>query len=212
MDEELFGLFSRYLSLLPDVVDELDSAETELVTQVLQAIQGFIQQPQTELSQVQPSVPQGADLLWHLAGRDPQAFVSYLRTYPGQGFQELASNPNQLNGVIQQLQTRFPFYPTKEQPDGLEDTLYPSSNVAGLGYDPSTQNLLVKFHGEPVEPVYEYSGVPPMIFELLKHGNAIARTTGRNKYGRWWEFKAPSIGASVNQYLKKGGFSYTRVR
>ena len=31
---------------------------------------------------------------------------------------------------------------------------------------------------------------------------AIAQTTGQNRHGAWWRMKNPSLGASVNQYLK----------
>lgn len=209
MDENLFRLFSRYLSLIPDVVDELDGNETASVEQVLRGILEFIQGQQAIQSSLQPRIPQGADLLWHLAGRNPQAFVSYLRTYPGQGFQELVTNPNQLQGVIEQLEQQFPSNLKQQEASGGQ--LYPSSNVEAMRYDPQSGNLFVKFHGENQQPVYQYEGVPPQIFELLRHGNAFAKTKGKNKWGEWWPMKNPSIGAALNQFIKAGGFPYQRV-
>jgi hypothetical protein len=154
----------------------------------------------------------GADLLWILSKGNPQAFVNYLRTFPGEGFQELVSDPNQLASVIERLNQEMPKAEPQIGSDGMEDALYQSSNVVAMKYDPQTQRMWVKFHGNTQEPVYQYEGVPEVIFNLVQHGTAFAKTRGQNKWGSWWPMKNPSIGASINQYLKAGGYAYQRLR
>ncbi len=189
----------------------LDQATQQELGAFLQESMQFVEEYQQEAQQPQPMAqPQGVDLLWILSGGDENAFVDYLRTYPGTGFKQLAANPHQLASVIQHLQQNNPIEQVPS-PDGIPNTQYPSSNVAGMKYDPKSGKLLVKFHGEGREPVYQYDGVPPQIFKLLEHGNAFAKTKGKNKWGEWWPMKNPSIGASVNEYLKKGGYPYRKV-
>lgn len=198
---------------LPQVLDQFDEQELTQVNEFLQTIAQFLefQQRPQEKPEVQSQIPQGADLLWILSNGDVNAFVNYLRTYPGEGLQKLAANPTQLASVIAQLQQQNPGQEPGIGSDGIPNTDFPSSNVAGMKYDPKTGKLLVKFHGENKEPVYQYDGVPPQIFKLLQHGNAFAQTKGKNRFGEWWPMKNPSIGASVNQYLKAGGFPYQRL-
>lgn len=177
------------------------------------------QNPEPELEPAQPpetpnapAIPEGVDLLWILSNSDPNAFVNYLRTYPGEGLKDLVNDPNRLVGVIQHLQSTSPFEAPQVDQDGIPGTKYLSSNVIGMKYDPSHKSLLVKFFGDgKPDPIYQYSGVPPQIFQLLEHGNALAKTSGSNSRGSWWKFKSPSIGSAVNQYLKKGGYGYQRV-
>lgn len=204
--------------------NELSEAEANEISEFLIETFSFLmgnennnqnpQEPTEEapLSSVESPMPVGSDLLWILAGGQPNAFVNYLRTYPGEGFQELVNDPNRLAQVIAQLEQQDPPQEPQIKSDGIPDTQFPSSNVAGMKYDPKSGKLLVKFHGDNVEPVYQYEGVPPQIFNLLEHGNAFAKTAGKNRWGEWWKFKKPSIGASVNEYLKKGGYSYSRLR
>jgi len=194
--------------------DQLDDAEAREISEFLIETMSFMMESQRspEGPQVEPQIPMGADLLWILSGNDPNRFVNYLRTFPGAGLQELAANPNQLANVIEQLQRTIPQREIHEDAQGIQDTEFPSSNVEGMKYDPNTRKLLVKFHGENQQPVYQYEGVPPQIFQLIQHGNAFAKTRGKNKWGEWWPFKNPSIGSSVNQYLKKGGYAYQRIK
>ena len=203
MNAQLENLFRSYLQLIPQVADQLDDEESRQVGLVLQAIQQYIQEAQS--TTIEPTIPSGASLLWHLAGRNPQAFVSYTRSIPDPSLRQLSTNPQLLNHTIEHLERQFP---SQGVPQG---TLYPSSNVAAINYDPKTQQLMVKFHGENQEPVYRYFGVPPKIADLLWEGNAFARTKGQNKFGKWWPMKNPSIGAALNQFIKDGGFAYQRV-
>ncbi len=101
--------------------------------------------------------------------------------------------------------------PQGQQPiiDGIPHADLNSSNVWGANYDPKSGKMKVRFHGGSE---YEYDGVPQAIFDAFIHGNADARTNGRNRYGRWWRGKNPSLGAALNQYIKAGGFNYRRIR
>jgi hypothetical protein len=63
-----------------------------------------------------------------------------------------------------------------------------SSNVAAVGYDDDTNTLGVRFLNGTE---YHYLNVPKDVFEGLK--------------------SASSVGTYLNQYIKKGGYSYSRV-
>lgn len=89
-----------------------------------------------------------------------------------------------------------------------------SSNVHSFGYDPENNRLLVKFQGDyPQEngPVYGYGGVPEVIFDLFRKGAVPARTDGKNKWGKWWKGKNPSLGASMYTLIKQGGYPYQKL-
>lgn len=64
-----------------------------------------------------------------------------------------------------------------------------SSNIASVGYDNGTQTLEVEFHNGSV---YQYRNVPSGIYQGL--------------------MGAPSHGEYFDAYVKKGGYSYTRIR
>lgn len=149
-----------------------------------------------------------AQLLWILSGQQPQAFISYLRTFPTPDTQVLLSNPSQLNATIVQLSQMMP---QGELPfiHGIQHADLNSSNVWGAAYNPKTGKMRVRFQGGSE---YEYDGIPKAIFDAFIHGNAEARTEGQNQYGRWWKGKNPSLGAALNQYIKAGGFTYRRLR
>ncbi len=102
---------------------------------------------------------------------------------------------------------------TSPQSPPLESSM-PSSNVEGFAYDDKNKKLYVRFlgkHPNPNGPVYSYDNVPPMIFELFRKGAVPARTDGKNKWGKWWKGKVPSMGASVYTLLRLGGFPYQRI-
>ena len=210
--DELLKLVSLFMQQLEQSYNELDDQEALQVAQFLQQVMGFIEAEQAEMGpSIEPGLPQGTELLWILSGQQPNAFVDYLRTYPGDGLKELAGNPTRLAQVLQRLQAESPERQIGDDANGIEDTQFPSSNVPGMKYDPKTGKLLVKFHGNNGEPIYQYDGVPPQIFQLLQHGNAFAKTKGKNKWGQWWPMKNPSIGAALNQWIKKAGYPYQRL-
>jgi hypothetical protein len=86
--------------------------------------------------------------------------------------------------------------------------------VHSFGYDEDNGNLLVKFQGDYPQDngsVYQYSGVPKNIFELFRKGAIPARTDGKNKWGKWWKGKVPSVGASLYTLIKESGYPYQKV-
>lgn len=90
----------------------------------------------------------------------------------------------------------------------------PSSNVNAFAYDDKNNKLMVQFlgdHPNPDGPIYEYDNVPPQVFELIQSGMIPAKTSGKNKWGKWWVGKQPSIGASVSEILSKGPFNYRKI-
>ena len=64
-----------------------------------------------------------------------------------------------------------------------------SSNLASIGYEPTTQTLEVEFINGSI---YQYSGVPLSVYSGL--------------------ISASSHGSYLDQYVKKAGYSYRRVR
>jgi hypothetical protein len=153
-------------------------------------------------------VSNDARLLWILSGSQPQAFISYLRSFPTPATQSLLNDPNHLNATIEQLQRSIP---QEAQPvvDGIPHADLQSSNIWGANYDPATGKMKVRFQGGSE---YEYDGVPKNIFNAFIKGNASAKTKGKNPYGEWWPQKNPSMGAAMNQYIKAGGFTYRKLR
>ena len=90
----------------------------------------------------------------------------------------------------------------------------PSSNVEGFAYDYRNNRMYVRFLGKYPNrqgPVYQYEGVPQGIFHLFRSGAIPAKTKGKNRWGRWWVGKKPSIGASMYALIKERGYDYRRV-
>jgi len=90
----------------------------------------------------------------------------------------------------------------------------PSSNIGAFGYDEKNGRLLVQFlgkHPDPNGPIYAYGGVPKQIFDLFQKGAVPARTNGKNRWGKWWKGKVPSMGASMYTLIKEGGYPYQRL-
>ena len=156
----------------------------------------------------QAPIPDNAQLLWVLSGGQPNAFVSYLREFPDPTLASIVSNPTRLAQTIEELQRNNPIERTG-QADGVPQAQLQSSNVYGFKFNPKDKKLKVRFQGGSV---YEYDNVPEVIFNLFAHGNAHARTTGKNRYGAWWRGKNPSLGAALNQYIKEGGYPYRKIK
>jgi hypothetical protein len=103
--------------------------------------------------------------------------------------------------------------PAGGQPSNLTEAM-PSSNIEGFAYDDKTGKLLVRFlggHPNRNGPIYGYQGVPPEIFEIFRKGAIPAKTNGKNKWGKWWQGKYPSMGAAMNHLIKAGGYPYQRL-
>ncbi len=199
LSDEFQGMLAQTLNNLVTRIDELRQNETSSQAP---------QQGNVPAGPLEPPVSPDAQLLWILAGQQPQAFVSYLRNFPTASTQALLNNPTQLNETIVQLQQMMP----QGQPPsihGIPHADLNSSNVWGAAYDPRSGKMRVRFQGGSE---YEYDGVPENIFRAFIKGNASARTKGRNQHGQWWVGKNPSLGAALNQYIKAGGFNYRRLR
>ena len=206
LSDELQGLLAQELR-------ETFSRTEQLRAQIAQEDQERQQQEQTQADSVRGLPPASApspdaQLLWILSGQQPQAFISYLRSFPTQNTQQLLNNPILLSSTIDHLNHLMP---PGQLPviDGIQHADLNSSNVWGASYDPISGRMRVRFQGGSE---YEYDGIPRNIFNAFIKGNANARTTGRNRYGRWWVDKNPSLGAALNQYIKAGGFPYRRLR
>ncbi len=215
---DLFEYFENLLQYAQTNAQNLNAESQRALSQLIQQFSEIIQ----EMSQQQPEQPPNeppppeignppssdAQLLWILSGQQPQAFISYLRTFPTPGTSLLLSDPTLLNATIVQLQQMMP---EGEQPvvDGIPHADLNSSNVWGANYDRQSGQMKVRFQGGSE---YEYDGIPENIFRAFIKGNAAAKTKGRNQYGEWWPGKNPSMGAALNQYIKAGGFNYRRIR
>jgi len=200
LSDEFQGILAQTLGNLYSKIEEANTNEPTNVPP-----------PQDNIPPSAPisgNISNDAQLLWVLAGQQPNAFISYLRTFPTPGTSQLLNNPVQLNATIEQLQQMMP----EGQPpviDGIPHADLNSSNVWGANYDPRSGKMKVRFQGGSE---YEYDGVPENIFKAFIKGNASAKTKGKNRYGQWWKGKNPSLGAALNQYIKAGGFNYRRIR
>lgn len=196
LSDEFQGLLAQTLGNLVNRIEQATNEEEQTNTQNIPT------------NQIQSPVSNDAQLLWILSGQQPQAFISYLRTYPTPETQALLNNPVQLNATIEQLQQ---IMPEGQQPivNGISHADLNSSNIWGANYDPRTGKMRVRFQGGSE---YEYDGVPKNIFKAFISGNASAKTSGQNQYGRWWKNKNPSLGAAMNQYIKAGGFPYKKIK
>jgi len=92
LSDEFQGQLAQALDEMTNRIDELRAQETG-------------REPPIE---AQGPMPVGVDLLWILAGGQPDAFVNYLRTYPDTGLNALLKNPTQLQAVIEQLERNLP--------------------------------------------------------------------------------------------------------
>lgn len=192
-------------------ISEIEGEEVPKETHVSEpATQNAPQPSQTPINE---GFPRGAELIWILAGERPDAFISYLRTIPDPELNSLGENPQQLKSVIQRLKSRIT-PAAGESAEGIPRAQLQSSNVYGFQYDPGSGTLKIKFQGNDGVgngPVYRYRGVPPHIFKIMQAGAVPAKTSGNNKWGAWWKFKQPSLGAAVNALIVRGGFPYQRI-
>ena len=64
-----------------------------------------------------------------------------------------------------------------------------SSNLESVGYDPETKTLEIAFLNRGI---YQYSGIPVSVYQGL--------------------MSAPPHGQYFDQYIKKGGYTYRKIR
>jgi hypothetical protein len=130
--------------------------------------------------------------------------------FQGQVAQLLDAATQRIDELQMEIQGTPPIPP--QDPD-LNASM-PSSNISQFGYDEKNGRLLVQFLGKYPDrdgPIYAYGGVPKQIFDLFQKGAIPARTDGRNRWGKWWKGKVPSMGASMYTLIKGGGYPYERI-
>lgn len=204
--EALNQIFSLIESRQEPLSEDLKVELAELINLATQRI--------LEIQDVPEDVPEDAQLMWILAGGDRNIFMQYLMTFPSEESRQLLVNLPRLQQVIIWLERNMPQGERDAISEGTEESQIPSSNVWGFAYDPKSNKLRIKFNGKndrDAGPVYEYANVPERIFELFSLGAIPAKTTGRNQWGAWWRGKQPSVGASMHQLIKLGGFPYQKV-
>lgn len=216
---EIENWIDEVLNVVQEMIEAGQPLPDELYAQVADAIeqeQSKIQQLMGQSANLQEGVNQTSKpseetrLLWILSGSNPEAFVNYLRTYPGDEFQQLLRNPTRLQQTINQLQSNPSLQSLQgREQDGIPKSELQSSNVYGIKYNPKNGKMLVRFQKGSV---YEYDQVPPYIFNAFRNGAAPARTKGKNQFGQWWKGKTPSLGAALNAYIKEAGYNYRRIR
>ena len=201
-------------SNLASLSDNSKSMFRDFLASVMQRERGTPTAPPPPPPEPTPTqIPDAARLLWVAAGGNPEVFIRFIQTYPDPELAGLAQNTARLVEIIRTLTQEIP----KGQPgqdQGITQSWLPSSNVWGFRYDKNNNQMFVKFNGKNNRadgPTYVYQNVPPEIARIVASGSISAKTKGRNRWGRWWEGKNPSIAASVNQLLVKGGFPYQKI-
>lgn len=200
--DDLRSAISALLSSVEENINDLSDSE-------LSDIESLLSQSVSVLSSQsapKPQIPSGAESLWVLAGGNPRAFTSYLRTFPNPQFNSLYQNVGQRNNVINQLSNRITL-PGGESAAGVPKAELNSSNIYGFQYDPRDNKLRVRFNNGGV---YEYDNVPSFVYKMFSRGAIPAKTTGQNQWGAWWVGKNPSLGASFHELIRDH-FPYARV-
>lgn len=208
--QEIAQAAQELLSIYQSMTGEQKKKYGHLVNQAIQALEERASQPPSppEEPQVQVQVPEIARNLWALSRGDPDVFRLYMQSYPNDQVNAIARNPAQFDAIMGQINDTQSI-PPLGQAEGIQQAPLQSSNVYGFRYDPLKKRLTVRFHGGSI---YRYESVPPIIFEMFRNGDSVARTNGHNRFGRWWRGKKPSLGAAVHQLLIAGRFPYSRVR
>jgi len=212
--QEIEGLIRELMQAFQLLVDSGEALSDEFYGMAAQTLDTLVSRlDQEEEPPEVPPEPLGepspdAQLLWVLAGGQEQAFISYLRDFPSPQTQSLLNNPLELSRIIDWLDQNIP-QGVRPIVDGIQQADLNSSNIWGTQYDEKSGKMKVRFQSGAE---YEYDGVPANIYRAFSHGNAAARTNGRNEHGRWWVGKNPSLGAAMNQYIKAGNFPYRRIR
>lgn len=204
-------VIDEVINVLSDIMQSGEEISDTLLNALADELEFLINKSRSKIGQptgppFQP--PEGADLLWILAGGNPEAFISYLDTFPNEILNQISNNPSGLNRLIDYLQRNFP-QGIPGSADGIKQAPLRSSNIYGFNYDPRSGKLRVRFQEGNI---YEYDGVPPEVFKIFAHGAIPAKTTGKNKYGMWYQGKIPSLGAAFYQLIRLGGYPYRKIK
>jgi len=207
--DELLNYVSQFVSHIQDTGQNYSPDMQRQLAAFLEEVYQFInEQNRPREPQIEAGLPVGAGLLWNLSGGDPEIFTNYLQTVPDAELNALLTNPTRLQQIISRLQENQPQQRNREI-DGIPQAPIQSSNIWGFTYDPKNKDLFVRFQGDGI---YKYNNVPPMIFEMFRRGSVPARTEGQNQYGEWWVGKRPSLGASLFELIRNGGYPYQRLQ
>jgi hypothetical protein len=202
LSDEFQGMIAQELEVAMARIDEIQSEISAFENKSPEPPEG----PASPIAGNAP-MPQGADLLWILSGGQPEAFINYARTFPDQGLNALANNPQALAQVLQQLERQMP-QGERGSADGIDRAPLDSSNIYGFQYDPKNGSLKVRFQSGDV---YGYQGVPKQIYQIFANGAVPAKTSGKNEHGQWWQGKNPSLGAAFSALIKQGGYPYQKL-
>lgn len=221
---DLREILLRVRYLYANMPEELKEYATPKIETLLGKVKGLIQAqseqqakpqipeepPSTPTSPVTPQlqVPDIARQLWALARGNPDIFSIYMRSYPNDQIQSIGNSQSQLDAIMHQI-NNTQSQPPLGQADGVQQAPLQSSNVYGYRFDPFRKRLTVRFQGGSV---YRYEGVPKVLFDYFSTFPGVAKTTGQNKYGKWWRGKESSIGATFHQLIKLGGFPYIKIK
>lgn len=200
---DLKPILGKLIEQLPSVINELSEEEFKVVQDTLNLARERFSE---ELVSEEDRVPKGAEFLYVLAGGDPKAFAKYAKQVPDANINRLATNKTALDNTLNKLQGNIQI--SKGEESGIPQAGLQSSTVYGFKYSPRNKRLFVKFQGDGV---YKYDNVPSVIARLFMDGASRAKTKGSNKFGAWWEGKRPSLGAALNQHIKKLGFPYQKI-
>jgi len=197
----------RIKQALRQIVQQIVASGRPISGEVRQALTLAMEHARNRITELRGEpIPAGAEQLWALAGENRQAFQSYLQSVPNAGLNALSNEPVRRENVEDRLAQRITS-PAGESEDGIAKAGLQSSNVYGFSYNPRNSKLFVRFQGGGV---YEYEDVPPLAFKLFQQGAIPAKTNGQNRFGRWWEGKKPSLGASFYNIIRDR-YPYQRV-
>jgi hypothetical protein len=205
--DEILQYVNELINYISQNGSRLSSQTQQALASFLQEVMGFIegyQRPQN----VEPPITDAERLLWILSGGQEDAFVNYLRTFPDPALNTLLRNPDQLRQTIERLRQSQPIEGEERQEGGIPHAPLESSNIYGYRYDPKSGKLLVRFQSGSI---YSYDGIPQGIFKVFQQGAVPAKTSGQNRFGKWWVGKIPSLGAAFYNMIRQGGFPYQRV-
>lgn len=74
-----------------------------------------------------------------------------------------------------------------------------SSNVKRMKYNTKSRVMTIEFNGGGI---YEYYEIDYATYQNVKNGNAVCKTSGKNRWGEWKIGKTPSNGSAVWSYLR----------
>lgn len=162
---------------------------------LINAIAQIAEKTGQEVQQIHQDLKKNADISTpEKAAKAAQAKLAELTSQPQ------ITQPKRQE-IIQKVKTN------EKTKDDLQSDLK-SSVIRYTDYSPKSQTAKVVFNNGHT---YVYKNVSEDVYQNFTKADTPAKTEGENKYGMWWKGKNPSLGASFNQHIKKGGYEYKRV-